>query len=189
MGNTEKTTTPEAPEHEHKWEVLKEDNWGEQDYNSYGGGVNEFIVTLYGCPECGALKKEHRGDYNGDPPADVDEITEDDMAIMESYMEYLSRKRALKEKLAPVKKFLTRTVLAFVIGLAIGTGITQIAFHTRWGMWAFLGALFILFIILLILSLTGKLDKDEEIRTEKKETTKNMFADENKEEQDERKQG
>ena len=164
MENTDKKVTPEVPEHEHKWEVLKEDNWGEQDYSSYGGGVNEFIVTLYGCPVCGALKKEHRGDFNGEPPADVDEITEDDMAMMESYMEYLARKRALKEKFAPVKSFLTGTALAFGIGLIIGTGITHLAFHLRWGIWAFVGALFILFVILLILSRTGKLDKDEETR-------------------------
>ncbi len=54
-------------EHEHIWEVLEETDYGEQDYNSYGGGVEPFVVTLYQCRLCGALHKEYRGDFCGDP--------------------------------------------------------------------------------------------------------------------------
>jgi hypothetical protein len=48
------------------------------DYNSCGGGVERFVVTLYRCRLCGLLKKECRGDLMGDPegyPAITDEDT------------------------------------------------------------------------------------------------------------------
>ena len=54
-------------DHEHVWETLQETDYGEMDYNSYGGGVEHFVVTLYRCRLCGALHKECRGDFCGDP--------------------------------------------------------------------------------------------------------------------------
>ena len=54
-------------DHEHVWEILQETDYGEMDYNSYGGGVEHFVVTLYRCRLCGALHKECRGDFCGDP--------------------------------------------------------------------------------------------------------------------------
>lgn len=53
------------------------------DYNSYGGGVEHFVVTLYRCRLCGALHKESRGDFNGDP-AEYIEITDADIALAEN---------------------------------------------------------------------------------------------------------
>ena len=40
-------------DHEHVWETLQETDYGEMDYNSYGGGVEHFVVTLYRCRLCG----------------------------------------------------------------------------------------------------------------------------------------
>ncbi len=65
-------------DHKHVWEILEETNYGEMDYNSYGGGVEPFVVTLYRCRLCGALYKESRGDFNGDP-GDLLTITEDEI--------------------------------------------------------------------------------------------------------------
>jgi hypothetical protein len=64
-------------DHEHVWEGLQETDYGEMDYNSCGGGVEHFVVTLYRCRLCGALHKEYRGDFCGDP-AEFLEICEDD---------------------------------------------------------------------------------------------------------------
>lgn len=69
-------------DHEHTWEALQETDYGEMDYNSYGGGVEHFVVTLYRCRLCGALHKECRGDFCGDPEEYL-EITDDDIAIAE----------------------------------------------------------------------------------------------------------
>ncbi len=69
-------------DHEHIWETLQETDYGEMDYNSYGGGVERFVVTLYRCRLCGVLHKECRGDFNGDP-GEFLEITENDIAIAE----------------------------------------------------------------------------------------------------------
>lgn len=63
--------------HEHTWEILQETDYGEMDYNSYGGGVEHFVVTLYRCSLCGLLRKECRGDFCGDPQEYL-EITETD---------------------------------------------------------------------------------------------------------------
>ena len=69
-------------DHEHTWEVLRETDYGEMDYSSYGGGVQHFVVTLYRCPLCGALHKECRGDFCGDQ-AEYLRITDDDIALAE----------------------------------------------------------------------------------------------------------
>ena len=69
-------------DHEHVWETLQETDYGEMDYNSYGGGVEHFVVTLYRCRLCGALHKECRGDSCGDPEEYL-EITDTDIAIAE----------------------------------------------------------------------------------------------------------
>ena len=69
-------------DHEHVWEILQETDYGEMDYNSYGGGVEHFVVTLYRCRLCGALHKECRGDFCGDPREYL-EITDTDIAIAE----------------------------------------------------------------------------------------------------------
>ncbi len=66
-------------DHEHIWEVLQETGFGEMDYNSYGGGTEHFVVTLYRCRLCGALHKECRGDFGGDQ-AEYLEITDHDIA-------------------------------------------------------------------------------------------------------------
>ncbi len=64
-------------DHEHTWEALQETDYGEMDYNSYGGGVEHFVVTLYRCRLCGLLRKECRGDLCGDPEEYL-EITDND---------------------------------------------------------------------------------------------------------------
>ena len=69
-------------DHEHIWEVLKETDYGEMDYNSCGGGVERFVVTLYRCRLCNALHKECRGDLMGDPEEYL-VITDDDIAAAE----------------------------------------------------------------------------------------------------------
>ena len=66
----------------HEWKMIEEIDYGEMDYSSYGGGVEHFIVTLYRCSICGLLKKEARGDFNGDP-SEFLEISEDDYARFE----------------------------------------------------------------------------------------------------------
>ena len=55
---------------EHRWEVIRETDFGEMDYSSYGGGVEHFIVTLFRCRLCGALrvkptKKKRKGKVHG----------------------------------------------------------------------------------------------------------------------------
>lgn len=69
-------------DHEHVWEILQETDYGEMDYNSCGGGVERFVVTLYRCRLCNALHKECRGDLMGDPEEYL-EITDDDIAAAE----------------------------------------------------------------------------------------------------------
>lgn len=66
----------------HVWEPLIEEDYGEMDYRSDGGGVSRFIVTLYGCPICGDLKKEYQGDFCGDP-SEYLEITSSDRLTAE----------------------------------------------------------------------------------------------------------
>ena len=66
----------------HEWERLREEDYGEMDYRSDGGGVSHFIVTLYRCRICGSLKKEWQGDYCGDPQEYL-EITEADRILAE----------------------------------------------------------------------------------------------------------
>lgn len=62
---------------EHAWERLSEEDFGEMDYRSDGGGVAHFIVTLYRCRICDDLKKEWQGDFCGDPQEYL-KITESD---------------------------------------------------------------------------------------------------------------
>lgn len=69
-------------EHEHNWEVINETDYGEMDYSSYGGGVEPFVVTLYRCSACGAIKKECRGDFSGDP-SEYLEITDGERKLAE----------------------------------------------------------------------------------------------------------
>ena len=76
---------------EHKWERLSEEDYGEMDYRSDGGGVSRFIVTLYGCRLCGDLKKEWQGDFCGDPQEYI-EITEADRAEVSNWFNELKRK-------------------------------------------------------------------------------------------------
>ena len=66
----------------HSWVTVYEDNYGEMDYSSYGGGVEEYVVTLSKCCLCGKLRKEGRGDFCGDP-SELLEITEKDIARSE----------------------------------------------------------------------------------------------------------
>ena len=54
-------------EHEHIWEKIKEDDYGEMDYSSYRSGVERFVVTLLRCRICGELKKDYHGDICGNP--------------------------------------------------------------------------------------------------------------------------
>ncbi len=69
---------------EHIWERLSEEDYGEMDYRSDGGGVARFIVTLYRCRLCGHLKKEWQGDFCGDPQEYL-EITESERAAAEQW--------------------------------------------------------------------------------------------------------
>ena len=64
----------------HEWEAIQETDYGEMDYNSYGGGVEHFVVTLYRCSRCGALDKKYRGDFCGDPDEYL-ELTDGDVAF------------------------------------------------------------------------------------------------------------
>ncbi len=66
----------------HVWERLNEEDYGEMDYRSDGGGVEHFVVTLYRCRMCGVLHKECRGDYSGDPQEYL-EITDADRIMAE----------------------------------------------------------------------------------------------------------
>lgn len=50
------------------------------DYDSAGRAVDDFVVTLYRCRNCGQLKKEGRGDFCGDPH-ELTDITEEDYKI------------------------------------------------------------------------------------------------------------
>lgn len=68
----------------HSWEAIRSEDFGEMDYSSYGGGVNPFVVTLYRCELCGALKKEYTGDFCGDP-GEFLEITGQDIAYAEDF--------------------------------------------------------------------------------------------------------
>ena len=64
---------------EHVWERTSEEDYGEMDYRSDGGGVEHFVVTLYRCRLCDVLHKECRGDFCGDPQEYL-EITEAERA-------------------------------------------------------------------------------------------------------------
>ena len=66
----------------HVWELIYEEDCGEMDYSSYGGPTEHYIVSLYRCCLCGALKKEGHGDFNGDP-AELLEITDEDRYLAE----------------------------------------------------------------------------------------------------------
>lgn len=68
----------------HSWEAIRSEDFGEMDYSSYGGGVEHFVVTLYMCEDCGALKKEYTGDICGDP-SEYLKITADDIAYADSF--------------------------------------------------------------------------------------------------------
>ncbi|MBP5304017.1 MAG: hypothetical protein J6Z00_03940 [Clostridia bacterium] len=67
----------------HCWVPVTEIDYGEMSYSSYGGGVEPYIVTLSRCCLCGALHKEGRGDFCGNPD-ELLQITEDDIAYVES---------------------------------------------------------------------------------------------------------
>jgi hypothetical protein len=69
---------------EHVWERLREEDYGEMTYRSDGGGAAHFIVTLYGCRLCGALKKEYQGDFTGDP-GEYLEITQEDRLFADHF--------------------------------------------------------------------------------------------------------
>ena len=69
---------------EHDYEIVKETDYGEMDYSSYGGGVEHFVLTLYRCRKCGAIKKECRGDFNGDP-SEYLSISDEDIRLIEEY--------------------------------------------------------------------------------------------------------
>ena len=47
---------------EHNWRFVYENDYGEMDYNSYGGGASHFVVTLYICSNCGELNKTSSGE-------------------------------------------------------------------------------------------------------------------------------
>jgi hypothetical protein len=66
--------------HHPNWEMFYEKNYGMMDYDSAGRAVDDFVVTLYRCSNCGQLKKEGRGDFCGDPH-ELTDITEEDYKI------------------------------------------------------------------------------------------------------------
>jgi len=80
----------------HAWELLAEDSFGEMDYSSYGGGVEPYVIRTWVCRNCGAIRKEGTGDFNGDPSSLL-EITETDRKEAEYYLRAPKRKELRKE--------------------------------------------------------------------------------------------
>ena len=76
----------------HNWTLAREEDFGEMDYSSYGGGVEHFVVSLYYCPNCEALKKEYRGDFNGNPSEYLN-VSEDDISYVKLLMKPKEKKR------------------------------------------------------------------------------------------------
>ena len=66
----------DCPEHEWRW-VYEEDH-GEMNYDSAGGGVPHFIVKLEICSNCGVLRKTSHGDCAEDPE-EYTGITDEDL--------------------------------------------------------------------------------------------------------------
>jgi len=71
---------------EHGWKLIKETDYGELDYSSYGGPVDHFVVSLYQCELCGQLKKESRGEVCGNPDVFL-EINDEDIEYAENWSE------------------------------------------------------------------------------------------------------
>ena len=65
---------------DHDWEAVKRENCGPMDYDSASRPVNDFIVTLYKCKNCGCLIKLWEGDC-ADDPAQYTEITDEERRI------------------------------------------------------------------------------------------------------------
>ena len=70
----------------HSWKLIKETDYGEMDYSSYGGPVDHFVVSLYKCELCGQLKKECRGDICGNPDEFL-AITDEDKEYSKNWSE------------------------------------------------------------------------------------------------------
>ncbi len=83
----------------HDWESIRETDYGEMDYSSYGGGVEHFVVTLLRCRRCGQVSKECRGDFNGDP-SEYLVVTDEDIAYAESLEKQNRKHPRRKEKRA-----------------------------------------------------------------------------------------
>ena len=86
-------------ENGHSWTRVREENLGEMDYSSYGGGVNPVIITLYVCEECGAMYKDYTGDFCGDPQEVLGkelEISDDDRYYAGIALERLQKERNRK---------------------------------------------------------------------------------------------
>ena len=80
----------------HAWELLAEDSFGEMDYSSYGGGAEPYVIRTWVCRNCGAIRKEGTGDFNG-APSSLLEITETDRKEAEYYLRAPKRKELRKE--------------------------------------------------------------------------------------------
>ena len=72
----EKGNYLDCPAHEWRW--VHEEDYGEMDYNSYGGGASHFIVTLSICTNCGELDKTSQGECAGDT-SEYTSITDEDL--------------------------------------------------------------------------------------------------------------
>ena len=62
------------------WDEVYSINYGQMDYDSAGRGVEDFVVTLYRCADCGMLRKESRGGFCGDS-SELTAITEEDYRL------------------------------------------------------------------------------------------------------------
>ena len=106
----------------HDWILLREENFGEMDYNSYGGGVEQFIVRTYVCKNCGEIKKESSGDFNGDSSEFI-KITENDGKEAKEFLEKLKekeikeieRKEKRKTLVTDTKRLLIKTVIIAIL--------------------------------------------------------------------------
>ena len=105
----------------HAWELIAEDNFGEMDYSSYGGGVEPYIIRTWVCRNCGAIKKEGTGDFNGDPSSLL-EITETDRREAEYFLRAPAKKeqkKALQEEIPPERGKRTGWIILLILAAII----------------------------------------------------------------------
>ncbi len=105
----------------HAWELMAEDSFGEMDYSSYGGGVEPYVIRTWVCRNCGEIRKEGTGDFNGDPSSLL-EITETDRKEAEYFLRAPKRKEAketMREETTPQKKTNAGWIILLILAAII----------------------------------------------------------------------